>query len=338
MRSWRDFIRSLAVFVALVACTVAVSAQQGRNAINGMVVNSGREPINRIRVELQNELEMFITYTYTDAAGRYSFRNLSQGVFIVKVHTDGKHTGQSTRVVLQALRNSGASHYEQIDFMLKEITEKKLTTLSGTTSTVFAQEVPEKARKIYDRAVKQLDNAQEKTAGIASLKEALQTFPRYYDALERLGIEYVRLQQYEEARQILTLAIDVNRSGSASLYGLGVAQFHTQRTAEAVESLQRALIIAPDSSNSAFEHFYLGLSYWKLNRHGDAEPHLKKAGELGGNSVPPDIHMYLAQYYSESGRRQDAAAELELFLKLVPNAQDAEKIRNLIRQLKSKQQ
>ncbi len=75
-----------------------------------------------------------------------------------------------------------------------------------------------------------------------------------------------------------------------------------------------------------------------MNRHGDAEPHLKKAGELGGNSVPPDIHMYLAQYYSESGRRQEAAAELELFLKLVPNAQDAEKIRNLIRQLKSKEQ
>ena len=337
MRSWRDFIRTLAVFVALAACTVAVGAQ-GRNAINGMVVNTGREPINRIRVELQNELEMFITYTYTDAAGRYSFRNLSQGVFIIKVHSDGKHTGQSTRIVLQALRNSGASHYEQVDFMLKEIAERKPVASAGTAGTLFAQDVPEKARKTYARAVKQLDSAQEKSAGIASLKEALQTFPRYYDALERLGIEYVRLQQYEEARQILTLAVEVNRGGAASFYGLGVAQFHTQRTSEAVESLRKALIIAPDSSNGAFEHFYLGLSYWKLNRHGDAEPHLKKAGELGGTSVPPDIHMYLAQYYSESGRRQEAAAELELFLKLVPNAQDAEKIRNLIRQLKSKEQ
>lgn len=337
MRSWRDFIRTLAVFVALTAGAVAVGAQ-GRNAINGMVVNTGREPINRIRVELQNELEMFITYTYTDAAGRYSFRNLSQGVFIVKVHSDGKHTSQSTRIVLQALRNSGASHYEQVDFMLKEIAERKPVTSAGTAGTLFAQDIPDKARKIYDRAVKQLDSAQEKSAGIASLKEALQAFPRYYDALERLGIEYVRLQQYEEARQTLTLAVEVNRGGAASFYGLGVAQFHTQRTSEAVESLQKALIIAPDSSNGAFEHFYLGLSYWKLNRHGDAEPHLKKAGELGGNSVPPDIHMYLAQYYSESGRRQEAAAELELFLKLVPNAQDAEKIRNLIRQLKSKEQ
>jgi tetratricopeptide (TPR) repeat protein len=238
MRSWRDFIRTLAVFVALTAGAVAVGAQ-GRNAINGMVVNTGREPINRIRVELQNELEMFITYTYTDAAGRYSFRNLSQGVFIVKVHSDGKHTSQSTRIVLQALRNSGASHYEQVDFMLKEIAERKPVTSAGTAGTLFAQDIPDKARKIYDRAVKQLDSAQEKSAGIASLKEALQAFPRYYDALERLGIEYVRLQQYEEARQTLTLAVEVNRGGAASFYGLGVAQFHTQRTSEAVESLQK---------------------------------------------------------------------------------------------------
>ena len=338
MRNSQDFMLTIlltvTVFVGL--GTDRVSLAQGRNAINGVVLSTGREPLNRIRVELQNELEMMVAYTYTDPTGRYSFRNLSQGVFIIKVHSDGKYAGQAVRIVMQAIRNSGASHYEQVDFMLKELAEKKTAVASAGVRTTFVQEVPGAARKVYERGIKQLESGRDQAAGIASLQEALTIFPKYYDALERLGIEYVRLEQYEEARQLLTLAIGINRSGASSFYGLGVAQFHTGRFEETVQSLRTALVLAPESSNLAFEHFYLGLACWKLNRHGDAEPHLKKAAEIGGNSIPPDVHMYLAQYYSESGRKQEAAAELELFLKLVPNAQDAEKIRALIKKLKAK--
>lgn len=338
MSSWRALIVSIVILplIGLAAGSGAIGLAQGRNAINGIVINTAREPINRIRVELQNEVEMFVAYTYTDATGRYTFRNLSQGVFIIKVHSDGRHAGQAARVVLQAIRNSGASHYEQVDFTLKELAENRRAPDTGKGRATFAQEVPEKARKSYDRALRQLENGREKAAGLESLKEALSIFPKYYDALERLGIEYVRLEQYEEARRLLGLAVEVNRSGAPAFYGLGVAQFHTGQLERTIESLRTALVLAPESSNLAFEHFYLGLAYWKLNRHGDAEPHLKKAAEIGGTSLPPDIHMYLAQYYSESGRSADAANELELFLKLVPNAQDAEKIRRLIRQLRSR--
>jgi len=326
----------LALAVMALAGAEWKASAQGRNAINGVVLGPGREPLNRIRVELQNELEMMVAYTYTDPTGRYNFRNLSQGVFIIKVHSDGKYAGQSVRIVLQALRNSGASHYEQVDFMLKELLEKRSATATGSVRTTFVQEVPEAARRAYERGVRTLDTQREQAEGIASLQEALTIFPKYYNALERLGIEYVRLERYEEARQLLTLAVGVNRSGAPSFYGLGVAQFHTGRIDETVQSLRTALVLAPESSNLAFEHFYLGLALWRLNRHGDAEPHLKKAAEVGGNSIPPDVHMYLAQYYSESDRKQEAAAELELFLKLVPNAQDAEKIRGLIKKLKAK--
>lgn len=338
MRKRQDLLLTTLLTLSVVLGVGAdrVALAQGRNAINGIVLSTGREPLNRIRVELQNELEMMVAYTYTDPTGRYSFRNLSQGVFIIKVHTDGKYAGQAVRVVMQAIRNSGASHYEQVDFMLKEIAEKKTAVASTGIRTTFVQEVPANARKAYERAIKQLESGRDGEAGVAALKEALTIFPKYYDALERLGIEYVRLEQYEEARQLLTMAVGINRSGAPSFYGLGVAQFHTGRTEETIQSLRTALVLAPDSSNLAFEHFYLGLAYWKLNRHSDAEPHLKKAAEAGGNSIPPDVHMYLAQYYSESGRNQEAAAELEIFLRLVPNAQDAEKIRGLIRKLKAK--
>lgn len=330
-----------ALFIALLACAFlttgggSVFAQGGRNAINGVVMNAKGEPLNRLRVELQNEVEMFVAYTYTDATGRYQFQNLSQGTFIIKVHSDGKYIGQASRVVLQAIR-TGTAHYEQVDFALKEIPVRRDSTISSNTGTTFVQEIPENARKIFERAIKQFEVEKESSKGLESLREAIRLFPNYYNALERLGIELVRLQQYDEARSLLAQAVKINRAGAPALYGLGVSEFHLQHTAEAIEALRQSIVIAPDSSNSAFEHFYLGLAYWRLNKHSDAEPHLKKAGELGGTNIPPDIHMYLAQYYSESGRSREAADELELFLKLVPNAKDAEKIRNLVRQLRAK--
>jgi len=338
MRDGRPVI--LALLMALVSLDPLAqgASQSGRNAINGVISDSQRMPINRIRVELQNELGQFVTQTYTDAAGRYQFRSLSQGVFIINVHSDGKHVGQSARITLQALRNSGASHYEQVDFMLRDYIEKNPAWVSGKAATTFVQEVPAEARKAYERAVRQLGEPRENATGIESLREALRIFPNYYDALERLGVEYVRLQRYDAAREVLLRGVEVNRSGAPSLYGLGVAQFHLQQIAESVESLRRAILLAPSSSNIAFEHFYLGMGLWKLNRRGEAETHLRRAVELGGTKIPPDIYLYLAQYYSENQRPLDAADALETFLRLAPNAQDAGKIEKLIKQLRAKAQ
>ena len=146
----------------------------------------------------------------------------------------------------------------------------------------------------------------------------------------------MKLQQFEPAHETLTKAIEVNPNGASCRYALGVSQFYLKKLPEAIESLRRALQLAPDSPNAALAHFYLGLAYLNSGKAGDAEPHLKKAYQLGGNSIPSDVHMYLAKYYSDNKRYKEAADELELFLKLAPDARDAEKIKALIKQLRSK--
>ncbi|MGE0129593.1 MAG: tetratricopeptide repeat protein [Blastocatellales bacterium] len=312
------------------------SFQQNRNAINGIVTDTSNRPLNRIRVELLDEVEMSIRQTYTDTTGRYSFKNLSSGTFIVKAHSDGNHVGRSVRVSLYAARVGGGAHYEQLDIVLKTRDEIRGNTVPSNSGPAFAQDVPENARKTYERAVKQLEDSKEASQGIASLKEAINFFPTYFLALERLGVEYVKLQQYEPARATLTKAAEVNPNGASCYYVLGVSQFHLKNLPEAIESLRRSLQLAPESPNAALAHFYLGLAFWNTGKAGDAEPHLKKAYQLGGDSIPPDIHMHLAKYYSDSKRYKEAADELELFLKLAPDARDAETIKNLIKQLRAK--
>ncbi len=314
----------------------SVSFQQNRNAINGVITDTSNRPLNRIRVELLDEVEMQIRQTYTDSAGRYSFKNLSSGTFIVKANSDGAYLGRSVRVSLYAARVGGGAHYEQLDIVLKTRDEVKGNTIPSNSGPAFAQEVPQNARKAYERAVKQLENNKDASQGIDSLKEAINLFPTYFLALERLGVEYVKLQQYEPARATLTKAVEVNPNGASCRYALGVSQFHLKKLPEAIESLQRSLQLAPESPNAALTHFYLGLTFWNTGKTADAEPHLKKAYQLGGNSVPPDIHLHLAKYYSDNKRYKEAADELELFLKLAPDARDSEKIKILIKQLRAK--
>lgn len=318
--------------VGLVA-TLGSASLQNRNAINGLVASTSGRPLNRVRVELCDEVEMMIMQTYTDSTGRYSFRNLSQGTFIIKVHSDGAHISQKARVSLAAFRGA---HHEQLDFTLKPVTEAKGATVPANSGSIFVQEVPESARKAYERALKQLENSKQVEQGISSLQEAIGLFPNYFVALERLGVEYVKRQEYDPARTTLTKAAMVNADGVAALYALGVAQYHLRQWPEASESLRRSLLLAPESPNAAFAHFYRGLALVKASQAADAETHLRKAYELGANAIPPEVHMHLAQIYSNNKRYRDAANQLELFLKRTPDARDAENIKQLIRQLRAK--
>ena len=319
-----------------VLSSASATLQNNRNVINGLITNTSGQPLNRIRVELCDEVEMRIMQTFTDTSGRYSFRNLSQGTFIVKVHSDGNYQNRSARVTLFAARNNGGAHYEQLDFTLKSRDEIKGNTNPVNPGATFVQEVPENARKAYERALKQLENEKQVQQGLESLQEALNFFPNYYLALERLGLELVKRQQLESARTVLTKALTVNSSGATSLYALGVVQYQSRQWPEAAESLQRSLVLAPTSPNAVYGHFYLGLSLLKINKPTEAETHLKRTYELGGNQAPADCHMHLAQLYSNNKRYKEAADELELFLKQTPDARDAENIKNIIRQLRAK--
>jgi Tfp pilus assembly protein PilF len=325
-----------AVALALLACSATAQAQ--RNAINGTVINTSRQPVPDMWIELLNDVDSIIKRTRTDSTGRYSFQGLSFGTFQVRPVTSGTpYRSQTVRIELipATMRGTG-SHNEQLDFVLRTENESKRRVTATGDRTAFVQTVPEAAKKAYERGVEILDSGKDLNGGIEKLKEAIQLFPTYYLALERLGLEYVKQGKYEPARETLQKALEVNSGGASCYYAMGVIHYQARQWTEAIETLRRALALAPDSPNAAFEHFYLGLAFIKTGKGTDAEPHLKRAAELGGNNIPADVHMHLAQHYSNTKRYKEAADELELFLKKAPDARDAENIRGIIKKLRDK--
>jgi len=256
------------------------TAQTSSNSISGHVSNDQRAPLADIRVELLNEVDSVIRTVKTDGSGLFVFRKLSDGTFQVRIQTSGtNYVSQTKRVDLARPHGFGAA-FEELDFVL-------MTTNAGSTGkpgVVFVQEVPEPARKQFQKASELLNKSNKREEAFVALKSAIELFPLYFDALELLGTEQVKDREYEAAIPALTKALEVNSRSFASSFALGVAQYNLKQTQPAIESLRRAVSLNERSVNA---NLWLGIALRQElddERNGFAE-HIAIDVELHGRSL-----------------------------------------------------
>jgi Tfp pilus assembly protein PilF len=302
--------------------------QQNGNSISGHVSDNQRTPIRDLRVELLNEVDSVIQSTKTDGSGLFVFRKLSDGTFQVRVQTSGtSYASQTKRVELSRPSGFGVV-FEEVDFVLSP---SQATPSAAKPGVVFAQDVPEQARLQYQKAAELLQKGR-RQEGVAALSKAIEIYPQYFDALELLGSEYVKQQEYEHAIPPLQKALEINTRAYFSWYSLGVAQYNLKQLPAAVESLRRAVALNQKSINA---NLWLGTLLRHSGRLDEAETYLKQANFLGEAKVP-DAHWQLALLFNQLKRFKEAADELELFLKVTPDARDADEIKKLIQRLRQK--
>ncbi|MDQ3256549.1 MAG: tetratricopeptide repeat protein, partial [Acidobacteriota bacterium] len=297
------------------------------------VFGESRRPVSDVHVELLNDLYSMIGRAKTDGSGRYTFPGIPQGNYKVRVlpyGTDYAEQSQDVNITNVSLLSGGGAESVQLDFYLR-LRENANAGPFAAPGTLFAQEVPAEAKKLYERAINDLREKREKE-GFESLKRSLELFPTYYLALDRLGTEYVVRGYYEAAHILLTKAVEVNPRGFSSVLGLGLAQYQLKLTNEAIDNLKRATSLYAKSVNA---HLWLGAALKRAGKLDQAEVSFKRAKELSKGKVA-DVHWQLARLYSEQKRYKEAADELELFLKNQPDSRDAEKIKQMIAQLKEK--
>ena len=324
----------LFLFLLCLCClATSVKGQNNRNTITGFVFDPQRRPVTQVPVEVMNEVSQVLQRTRTDGSGRFFFTGLSGGRFSVRVLPFGTNFEEQTQEVeiINFVRpGSATSENAQKDFYLR--LRRNANEANAVTGTVFVQEVPEEAKKGYERAISALEQNRVET-GIQELQNALKILPTYYLALEKLGIEYVKQQKYEYARDVLTRAVTVNARSFMGWYGLSYANYGLRQPQTAVEAAQKAVSINPNSIEAAL---LLGISLRQARRFDESEKLLKQAKKISnGNSA--DVHWNLALLYAHNLKRyKDAAAELELYLKVLPDAQNAAVIRKLIKQLRER--
>jgi Flp pilus assembly protein TadD len=325
------------VFFLFLSCTVnIIQAQSLNNSISGMIFEAqGRQTVSGVYVELMNELGMSLRRIRVDSSGRFVFNGLSSGNFRVKVLTLGTNYREEVQEVslvsIPRGGGRGSSDTIYVEFYLKLDPRKININNPGAATVVFAQDVPEAARKLYRKGVEQLEDKND--VGLETLKEAIDAFPTYYDALDRLGGEYVRRKQYGQAVPHLIKAIDVNQRSYTSFYALGIASFNLKDLNAASEALRGATMINPQSVNA---QIFYGMLLRMRGNYELSEKALLQAKTIAKERPVAEVHWQLGLLYEKTARYDKAADELTRYLEIEKEAPNAEQIKKLIEQFRAK--
>jgi tetratricopeptide (TPR) repeat protein len=335
MKACKPLIQSVILFFLIIA-GVSLAQAQRNNSINGHVYDAqNRMPVGNLYVELQDQIGITLARGRVDSTGRFFFGGLPSGTFNVKIITFGTNYEETVQSVsltsLPTGRGRFSSDMAYVDVYLKLdprlVNREKL----GAPTVVFAQDVPDEARKLYKKGASQLDD--KKDEGLESLKKAIEIFPNYYDALDRLGSELVLRKQYNEAAPFLIRAIDVNKRSYSSYYALGLASYNLKNLPAAIEALQAATVINPQSVNA---QIFYGMVLRIDGSYEKAEKALLQAKNLAKAAPVAEIHWQLALLYEKTARYKEAADELEHYLKINPKAPNAEQVKKLIESFRAK--
>jgi tetratricopeptide (TPR) repeat protein len=306
------------------------------NTISGTVFSGNRSPVSNIFVELQDDFYRSINRVRTNGSGRYSFSGMRSGRYVIKVIAS--QLGYEAQTVEVEVVNFGSTDPSgrsitsndnvQQDIYLRA--RKSSSNVEQVTGVVFTQEIPESAQLKYEKAISFIEKKNE-AEGLKFLQQAVDTFPNYFLALNRLGYEYFKQENFTKASENLAKAADVNPS-EPTIYLLSYSLYLGKNYDLAAKVLNSAVKL----HNSSRLYTLLGGSLRLTKKVREAEEALKKAQSL--DEKYPEAHWQLALLYGNNlNKFGEAAKELEQFLKLQPESKDVEKIKKLIQMFKEKE-
>lgn len=313
------------------SCTVAfaqggVGSSRGLSGTNdGIHTIKGRvyfpvEPKDKhLRVTLRSADTSDQT-TVTDEDGAFAFNRLRSGNYTVVVD-GGKEFDEATESAsIDRAASSGG-----------RIISLAINLRAKGTAAAFSK-IPKAARDLYGKGMEAAAKNDSKKA-VEHLSGAVAAYPEFKEALSELGVQYLKVGQPDKAAETLQAALKLSPDDARARLNYGFALLNQKKFEEAEMQLRQVL-----KKNDAMPtaHMYLGITLMNQKKFDDAEAELLRAASSNSNEVAT-AHRYLGGIYWGKRDYKRAADELELYLKLVPNAADAERTRAAIKDLRSKQ-
>ena len=308
----------------------------GNHIIQGKIFYpSGRRAEGTIQIKLQSYTAGEIS-TLADSSGSFTFTSLAPGNYTVVVNAGDDYEiareGVTIETDVNVSRtgtpiNTGTRRYT----VMVTLQPKPSNRAKASVLNAGLVEVPENARALYEKAL-ELSRAGNFSRAIDNLKAAISLYPKFPLALNELGVQYLKLGEALKAVEPLKSATKLNPNAFTPKLNLGIALLESQQFPDAEAQLREAL---KQNDLAATAHMYLGITLTRLRTYPEAEKELLRAIELGGNQVGL-AHLYLGGIYWGKSQFVRAADELETYLRLTPNAQDAERVRRTIKELRSK--
>jgi tetratricopeptide (TPR) repeat protein len=114
-------------------------------------------------------------------------------------------------------------------------------------------------------------------AAIQSYQELLKGDPKNALFMNMIGIAYLDLSNYDQAKKYFARASKADKKYSSAVNNLGMVYYHQKNFRSAIRQYQRAVAIDP---NQAGTHSNLGFAYYNSNKFVEAATEFQKALDL----------------------------------------------------------
>jgi Flp pilus assembly protein TadD len=264
-----------------------------------------------------------------DQNGTFTFGSLEPGSYDLTVDAGNDFEIFSEKITIDRIRDSGPRTF-RVPVYLRLKTRTSIVAADKTVDALLAS-VPKPALKRYHKA-KELAQAGDNRAAIEELKGAISLHAEFAYAYNELGVQYMKLGQLDQAIEALRQAVKLAPAAFSPRLNYGIALLNKKEFSRAEAELRLAL---KKNASAPTAHLYLGIALISLRNHDEAEKELQLAVSQGGDEMSL-AHYYLGGIYWGRREYKRAADELETYLRLAPQAPDAERVRKTIQELRSK--
>ena len=313
------------IALVLLLATVATQAQtdpasEGEN-FRGMVRYADNTPAQFIKVELWTEgASTWRITAITDRDGKFIVGTPCM-VIQFKIELPG-YRPVSGR---DDLSHSPCRATESLTIIPLKKPGDDTSTAGPVDARIAA--IPPDAKKEFDagqKAIKDNDFA----GAIPHLQKAADTYPKYAEAYQLLGLAQLQTNHGPQAEAALTKAIEIEDAMPRAQYLLGVLYAMTGRPALAEKPLTRFADLDPQNPDA---HFELAKVSFALNKFPEAETHARKSIEL--KEANPGVNVVLGYALLRQKKAADAKQAFQQFLALDSKSDMATDVKNVIAQI-----
>jgi Tfp pilus assembly protein PilF len=219
------------------------------------------------------------------------------------------------------------------------IVVQRAVKIKGMTLSAAPYQAPKDARRAYEKGL-----IAQKKGNLASahkyFETAVQLYPKYASAWFQLGNVLQKEKQKEPARTAYTKATEIDNkflppylslASMASEEGDWTALLALTNHILDLDPLNHAavtgFIVDLDPLNCADAYFYNALANYKLNKIVAAEKSALKAERIALPARFPQVHLLLAEIFARKNDYAAAILEMQTYLELAPNAENADQVR-----------
>lgn len=293
----------LAATIWAVILSTPALAQYREYFIRGKVVDTQKQPIAEVEIEIRDTETSRSFHMKTGKDGAFKFAGIPHGIYQARLTKEGY---PPTKVEWRFEAPQDTMQRVEIPDIVLASQEQVQKVAQIKEAEAGTKEAAEKIRQ------RDFDGA------IPLLKALLDKNPKNPSALYFLGLSYVGKQMWREGAEALTQVTELSPAFPGAFFELGICRQQLHDKPGALAAFEKSLEIEPTNADAAYN---AGLLLFELDRTPDALARFEQG--LASKPRDPDLWEMAGRCHLHEGKLDQA---LEAFQKARAASTDVAKI------------